>query len=74
MFVLIRWERRALAVPLAQVEGIAVDKPTRQAIEGLAVLGRSGLQAVSNADLEEGTACQLATCCSASPCHRRTLN
>jgi hypothetical protein len=33
MFVLIRWERRALAVPLAQLEGIAVDEQTRQAIE-----------------------------------------
>jgi hypothetical protein len=33
MFVLIRWERRALAVPLAQLEGVAVDQRTRQAIE-----------------------------------------
>ena len=33
MFVLIRWERRTLAVPLAQLEGIAVDEQTRQAIE-----------------------------------------
>ena len=33
MFVLIRWERRALAVPLVQLEGVAVDEPTRQAIE-----------------------------------------
>jgi hypothetical protein len=33
MFVLIRWERRALAVPLAQLEGVTVDKQTRQAIE-----------------------------------------
>jgi hypothetical protein len=33
MFVLIRWERRALAVPLAQLEGIVVDEQTRQAIE-----------------------------------------
>ena len=33
MFVLIRWERRALAVPLAQLEGIAVDEQTRQVIE-----------------------------------------
>jgi Calcium binding len=33
MFVLIRWERRTLAVPLAQLEGVAVDEPTRQAIE-----------------------------------------
>ena len=33
MFVLIRWERRTLAVPLAQLEGIAVDERTRQAIE-----------------------------------------
>jgi hypothetical protein len=33
MFVLIRWDRRALAVPLAQLEGVAVDEPTRQAIE-----------------------------------------
>jgi hypothetical protein len=33
MLVLIRGERRALAVPLAQLEGITVDKQTRQAIE-----------------------------------------
>jgi hypothetical protein len=33
MFVLIDWERRALAVPLAQLEGVTVDKQTRQAIE-----------------------------------------
>jgi hypothetical protein len=33
MFVLIRWERRALAVPLAQLQGVAVDNQTRQAIE-----------------------------------------
>ena len=33
MFVLIRWERRALAVPLAQLEGVAVDQQTRQATE-----------------------------------------
>jgi Calcium binding len=33
MFVLIRWERRPLAVPLAQLEGVAVDEQTRQAIE-----------------------------------------
>jgi hypothetical protein len=33
MFVLIRWERRTLAVPLVQLEGVAVDEPTRQAIE-----------------------------------------
>jgi hypothetical protein len=33
MFVLLRWERRALAVPLAQLEGIAVDEQTRQAIQ-----------------------------------------
>jgi calcium binding protein len=33
MFVLIRWERRTLAVPLAQLEGIAVEEQTRQAIQ-----------------------------------------
>jgi hypothetical protein len=33
MFVLIRWERRTLAVPLAQLQGITVDEQTRQAIE-----------------------------------------
>jgi hypothetical protein len=33
MFVLIRWERRGLAVPLAQLEGVAVDEQTRQVIE-----------------------------------------
>jgi hypothetical protein len=33
MFVLIRWERRTLAVPLVQLEGVAVDEQTRQVIE-----------------------------------------
>jgi hypothetical protein len=33
MFVLIRWQRRALAVPLAQLQGVAVDEQTRQVIE-----------------------------------------
>src|SRR5829696_8339748 len=33
MFVLIRWERRTLAVPLAQLKGIAMDDQTRQVIE-----------------------------------------
>src|SRR5215216_1551286 len=33
MFVLIRWERRPLAVLLAQLEGVAVDEQTRQVIE-----------------------------------------
>ncbi len=33
MFVLTRWNRRNLAVPLSQLEGIAVDEQTRQAIE-----------------------------------------
>jgi hypothetical protein len=33
MFVLMRWERRSFAVPLAQLEGVAVDDQTRQVIE-----------------------------------------
>jgi Calcium binding len=33
MFVLIRWKRRQLAVPLMQVEGIQVDEETQQALE-----------------------------------------
>ena len=33
MFVLIRWKRRQLAVPLMQLEGIKVDEETKQAIE-----------------------------------------
>lgn len=32
MFVLIRWDDRGLAVPLAQLEGIAVDDDTEEAI------------------------------------------
>jgi hypothetical protein len=32
MFVLVRWNDRRLAVPLAQLEGIAVNEETRQAI------------------------------------------
>ena len=33
MFAAIRWQRRTLSVPLAQLEGIHVDAETRQAIE-----------------------------------------
>jgi hypothetical protein len=33
MFVMIGWERRGLAVPLAQLEGVVVDEQTRQVIE-----------------------------------------
>ncbi|SRR5581483_7647466 len=33
MFVLTRWDGDTLAIPLAQVEGVAVDDETRQAIE-----------------------------------------
>jgi Calcium binding len=33
MFVQMRWERRTLAVPLSQLEGLAVDAQTQQAIE-----------------------------------------
>jgi len=33
MFVLARWERGRLAVPLAQLEGMTVDASTREAIE-----------------------------------------
>jgi hypothetical protein len=33
MFVLTPWERGTLAVPLSQLEGIAVDEETQQAIE-----------------------------------------
>jgi calcium binding protein len=33
MFVGIRWQRRPLAVPLAQLEGVQVDEATEQAIQ-----------------------------------------
>lgn len=33
MFVLTRWDRGTLAVPLSQLEGVAVDEQTRQAVE-----------------------------------------
>jgi hypothetical protein len=33
MFVLIGGDRRTLAVPLAQLQGVAVDEQTRQVIE-----------------------------------------
>lgn len=33
MFVLIRWKKRQLAVPLMQLEGIQTDEETQQAIE-----------------------------------------
>jgi hypothetical protein len=33
MFVLTHWERGTLAIPLSQLEGVAVDAETQQAIE-----------------------------------------
>ena len=33
MFVTLRWERRGLAVPLAQLEVLHADDATRQAVE-----------------------------------------
>jgi hypothetical protein len=33
MFVQTPWERRTLAVPLSQLEGLTADEPTQQAIE-----------------------------------------
>ncbi len=33
MFVVIRWQSRQFAVPLIQLEGVQVDKETRQALE-----------------------------------------
>jgi hypothetical protein len=33
MFVLTRWQRGSLGVPLSQLEGVTVDEQTRQAIE-----------------------------------------
>jgi Calcium binding len=33
MFVMIGWERRGLAVPLSQLEGVNVDEETQRAIE-----------------------------------------
>lgn len=33
MFVEMPWEQRTLAVPLSQLEGVAADTPTRQAID-----------------------------------------
>jgi hypothetical protein len=33
MFVLTRWDRGTLAIPLSQLEGVAVDDETRQAME-----------------------------------------
>jgi hypothetical protein len=33
MFVLIRWSRRTLAVPLSQLDGVGVDEEAREAIE-----------------------------------------
>src|SRR4051812_29466826 len=33
MFVLTRWERGTLAIPLSRLEGVAVDDETREAID-----------------------------------------
>jgi hypothetical protein len=73
LFVLIRWERRGLAVPLAQLEGVGgrADPPGDR---GLALLGRSGVRAVSNVDLEEGTAWRLAIRRWARLVYRRARN
>jgi hypothetical protein len=33
MFVTVKWEKRTMAVPLSQLEGVDVDEETRRAIE-----------------------------------------
>ena len=33
IFVMIRWERPGLAVPLSQLKAVAADEPTRQGVE-----------------------------------------
>jgi Calcium binding len=69
MFVLIDWERRTLAVPLAQLQGLAVDEQTGQVIEDGSI-GSRRVRAVSNADLEGGTAWRLATPLLGPPCRQ----
>jgi hypothetical protein len=48
MFVLIRWERRTLGVPLAPAGGHRGGGADTPGDRGLALLGRSRLRAVSN--------------------------
>jgi hypothetical protein len=33
MFISVRWEKRALAIPLAQVQATGADESTQQAVE-----------------------------------------
>jgi hypothetical protein len=54
MFVLIRWQRRGPCGSLGPVGGRRGGRADPPGDRGLAVLGRSGLRAVSNADLERG--------------------
>jgi Calcium binding len=75
MFVLIRWEHRPLAVPLGPAGGRRGGRPDPPGDRGLAVLGRSRVRAVSNADLQGGPPAGWPSHSSAPPlAHRRTLN
>jgi len=44
MFVMIRWERRSLALPLSQLEGVRVTGKTRQALEDWRYWVRQGYE------------------------------
>ena len=75
MFVLIRWEHRPPCGPVGQAGGRCGGRPDPPGDRGLALLGRSGVRAVSNTDLEGGTTCQSGVPLLGSPlAHRRTLN
>jgi Calcium binding len=74
MFVLIGWERRPLAVPLAQLEGVAVDDQTRQVIEDWQYWVAQGYDLLSNADLKGCTTVRRPRRFSGSPLpHGRAL-
>jgi len=44
MFVVMRWDREGLAVPLAQLEAIDADDETREAVEDWLYWARKGYQ------------------------------
>ena len=50
MFVMIRWNRRSLAVPLSQLDGQAVDEETRQAL----TTGTTGSAVATSWDRKSG--------------------
>jgi hypothetical protein len=66
--------RRGPAVPLAQLEGVAMDEQVRQTIEDWHHIGSVRGTSCEHADLDGKTACRLATPLLGSRAYRRTPN